>query len=292
MRIYTKAGDLAFKTFTFPDGQPHFKLETYEIDFRSVVVETSIRNPTELFEVLVVNDVLRRMGYSEVSLDIRYLMGARMDRAISSCEPFTLDVVARLLNFCGFSKVRILDVHSEVATRLIRNSENVLPHSVVNQVLETVGPVTAIAPDKGAVARTIELCEHRAYVVPCSKIRDPETGALSGFKVGEYSPHVKPGQIQNQYNVLIVDDICDGGGTFVGLAKELRKAGAKKVYLYVTHGIFSKGLPLEGIDKVFTTDSYCSMYEAKNSEHRPFVNCSTIDPSDRFVVIPISMKEL
>lgn len=276
MRIYTKAGDLAFSTFTFPDGQPHFKLETYEIDFRSCTVETAIRNPSELLQTLLVAQTLRQHGYSEINLDVRYLMGARMDRAIASDQPFTLDLIARLINGAGFSKVRILDVHSEVATRLIRNSENVLPMHQVLQVIHTIGEPVTVCPDKGAVDRVSKLSQGEANVVYCSKTRDMSTGNLSGFKV-DTPAHVK------DVEALIVDDICDGGGTFVGLAKELRKAGARKVYLYITHGIFSKGLPLEGIDHVYTTDSYV---EKMDQGYRHFHSYS------KGTVIPVLMKEM
>jgi len=60
---------------------------------------------------------------------------------------------------------------------------------------------------------------------------------------------------------MIVDDICDGGATFILLAKELYAAGAKEVNLFVTHGIFSKGLiPLyeAGIKRIFTQDGEAS----------------------------------
>lgn len=279
MRIYTKSGDLAFKTFTFPDGQPHFKLETYERDFSEVTIETAIKNADDLLLLALSVDVLRNSGFSSICLDCRYLLSARMDRAISSLEPFSLSVVSRIINGLGLTKVRLLDVHSEVATRLIRNSTNVIPLGVVRQVLNTLGKVSVAIPDKGATERVRSLCANVAAPFQCYKKRDPETGQLSGFEVNDYHPDCKPGQLQNQYDVLIVDDICDGGGTFVGLAKELRKAGAKRVNLFVTHGIFSKGLEaLVGIDKIFTTDSYC-----KYATGREFKNT---------VVIPISMKEL
>ena len=61
---------------------------------------------------------------------------------------------------------------------------------------------------------------------------------------------------------LIVDDICDGGGTFSGIAQVLRANGAEKIYLCVTHGIFSKGIEINGIDEIFTTDSYASPDQA------------------------------
>lgn len=59
----------------------------------------------------------------------------------------------------------------------------------------------------------------------------------------------------NDKNILIVDDICDGGATFMLLTKDLYKRGAKSINLFVTHGIFSKGLkPLKeaGINRIFT----------------------------------------
>lgn len=269
MRIYTKAGDLGFSTFIFPDGQPHFKLETYEREFESVTIEAAIKNPTDLFTVLLAGDVLRTHGYELVNLDIRYLLGARMDRAISSREPFTLEMVARLINGAGFTHVRILDVHSNTAIRLIRNSWNILPWSHVTMVRDTIGEHVVICPDSGAINRVQDLAPNGNMITYCSKKRDPKTGALSGFHV--------PDEVKG-YHTLIIDDICDGGGTFVGLAKELRAKGAKSVNLFVTHGIFSKGLPLEGVDKIFSTDSYSPW-----ATGREFKN---------LVLIPISMKDL
>jgi ribose-phosphate pyrophosphokinase len=271
MRIYTKAGDLAFKTFTFPDGQPHFRLETYEREFNEVTVETALKSPCDLFTLLLAAGVLRSNGYASINLDIRYLLGARMDRAIGPLEPFTLDTVARLINGAGFTRVRILDAHSEVTTRLIRNSVNVLPKAVVDQVLTTLGDVDVVIPDKGATLRVMELAGTRSWVHQCYKTRDPQTGALNSFQV--------PGEGLKGRDLLIIDDICDGGGTFVGLAKLLKKAEAKSVNLFVTHGIFSKGLEaLEGIDKIFTTDSYSQYATGRTFQ--------------RTVVIPISMKEM
>ena len=60
-------------------------------------------------------------------------------------------------------------------------------------------------------------------------------------------------------NVYIVDDICDGGRTFIALASEIRARNAGAVYLIVSHGIFSYGeepLRRGGIDHVYTTDSF------------------------------------
>lgn len=276
MRIYTRGGDLAFKTFTFPDGQSHFKLETIDDSgFNKVTIETALKTPSDLFMVGLVADVLRANGFTTLNLDIRYLLGARMDRAISPFEPFTLNLVARAINSCGFTKVRLLDVHSEVATRLIRNSVNVLPFKVVEQVWSTIGPHLAVCPDKGAMPRIRGLLQGGMPAIIGEKDRELSTGKLLGFRIVEGLDYLAT-PIWQDRPFLIIDDICDGGGTFVGLAKELRKAGAKKVFLYVTHGIFSKPLPLEGIDHIYTTDSF----GWDNS------------PLPSLTIIPISMEKL
>ena len=85
--------------------------------------------------------------------------------------------------------------------------------------------------------------------IRCTKERDSETGKLSHFTI------VNPADV-NGMVCLIIDDICDGGRTFEGIATLLREAGATGVDLFVTHGIFSRGGKLAGIDRVYTTDSY------------------------------------
>lgn len=249
MRLYTKAGELAFSTFKFPDGQPHFRLETVDHEFHEVTIESRIGSLDELFEVMLATDVLRGQGYTSIKLNIRYLLGARMDRAIDAMSPMTLAVIARMINSCGFSKVTILDVHSPAALHMIHNSKTVVPQLALNQVLNTGSFDAVVVPDKGAVDR-IRMYAFSPGIVFCVKRRDPQTGKLSGFAV-DHSMIPLEGA-----NLLIVDDICDGGGTFTGLAEVLlAEHGAKSVSLFVTHGIFSKGLPIKHIHHVFTTDS-------------------------------------
>lgn len=277
MRIYTEGGDLKYQVSTFPDHQPHFKLERPRDFHRNVWIETAIRTPTELFQVVLATQVLHQQRFNDVYLDVRYLMGARMDRAIDAQQPLTLSVVARILNGSGFSKVRILDVHSPTATELLWGSTNVLPHAIINRLRRQLNDPVIISPDKGAVARVTALAGND--IVYCEKTRDRYTGKLSGFTIKN------PSAVRGR-ECLIIDDICDGGGTFVGLAKELRAAGATDVSLYVTHGIFSKGLPLENISQIFTTDSY---FDTTNA-----LRTWTFVPNreKQLCVLPISMKDL
>jgi ribose-phosphate pyrophosphokinase len=107
-----------------------------------------------------------------------------------------------------------------------------------------------VAPDKGAVDRVQRWAEeYHLPLVRCLKHRDPETGKLSGFQLD--APYDLRG-----VNCLIIDDLCDGGGTFAGISELLKAAGAPWVGLAVTHGVFSKGPQIPGIDYIWTTNSY------------------------------------
>ncbi len=90
---------------------------------------------------------------------------------------------------------------------------------------------TICYPDKGATDKYYSSFPYHASVV-CTKNRDPLTGYISEITC--------KGSIKNR-KILIIDDICDGGMTFILIAKKLLKEGALTVSLYVSHGIFSKG---------------------------------------------------
>ena len=87
-------------------------------------------------------------------------------------------------------------------------------------------------------------------LVTCGKSRDVATGQLTRFQV--FADDLK-GQ-----DCLIVDDICDGGSTFIGLAEALRGHNAGRLFLAVSHGIFSRGIaPLRShFDTIFCTNAF------------------------------------
>lgn len=114
--------------------------------------------------------------------------------------------------------------------------------------------VTVVAPDAGAAKKAFAVASYyRLPLLTAAKVRDVKTGAI--IRTELLGAATVAGRA-----ALIVDDICDGGRTFIELAKVLRAAGADRVFLYVTHGIFSQGLGVFAglIDGVFTTDSFLS----------------------------------
>lgn len=258
--IYPEHSSIGYKSMLFPDGQPHIKLDVGQAEAldrnEPLRILTRLNNPNDLLMVLFVKNTLDYLGFEHTELHVSYLLAARMDRVMLDGEPFSLKVVAAVLNQANFKKVKIFDPHSEVATALLDRSYAVPNHRFVQDALQDHtrrypgGSVCLISPDAGALKKVHKLAGFLGItnVVECMKERDVRTGALTSFKA-------MTEDLKGQ-NCLIVDDICDGGGTFAGTAKMLREKGAGMVHLIVSHGIFSKGTSIDFIDSIYTTDSF------------------------------------
>ena len=100
--------DIPFKFLTFPDGQPHLKIDTSKHEnTEGVTILSRISNPSDLFTVLIAKDALESAGFEHVELTVTYLMAARMDRQMNEGEPFSLRVLARVLNQANFKQISI-----------------------------------------------------------------------------------------------------------------------------------------------------------------------------------------
>lgn len=258
--IYPERSAIPFKTMIFPDGQPHIKIDIRQAETADrkepLRIFTRLNNANDLMMALFVKDTLDYLDFEHVELHVSYLLAARMDRVMLDGEPFSLKVVATVLNQANFRKIKIFDPHSEVSTALIGRSYAVTNHLFVRDALENYArayPGEApclVSPDAGALKKIHKLAQSLGIenVVECMKERDVKTGALTNFKT-------MTGDLHGQ-TCFIVDDICDGGGTFAGTAQMLKEKGAGKVNLIVSHGIFSKGSSIGYIDDIYTTDSY------------------------------------
>ncbi len=246
---------IVFKNFTFSGGEPHIKIEPGFDASQTVTITHRVNSFSRLGEVCVAVDALRRMGVKQISLFIPYFPGARQDRIMIPGEPLTVKVYADIINAMGFAEVMVFDPHSEVAPAVITNCTILPNHDFITEVIKAIGTdVKLISPDGGALKKIYKLSEYLGgvEVVECSKSRDVKTGRLSGFKV--YADDL------DGSDCLIVDDICDGGGTFAGLAGELKNKNAGRLYLAVSHGIFSKGFDMfSDFERIFTTDSFSDL---------------------------------
>ncbi len=251
-----------FKVNNYPDGHKHI-VSTMDLH-GDYTLSASIKSFDDLFLIAQVKYIHPELTH----LNILYLLGTRCDRRFSPGEAIDIDIVCRFINSIGFKAITVTKPHSQRAVDILsENIKSVYPHDPTKQLLELVykdigyvnngrcfGNETfaIISPDDGCWKWIREVVPLGADVLRFSKSRDVSTGAIScaSNDIGRY---------KDKQHFIIVDDLCDGGGTFTAIAKEIKALSPQaKVYLVVTHAIFSKGVqPFEGlIDHIYCTNSF------------------------------------
>lgn len=250
---YGTENEITYDYFTFSGGEPHIKIKSNLVDVKKVIITQRIQTFNDVGILLLAVNALRNMGITQLDLLIPYFPAARQDRLMVTGEALSVKVYAEIINNQNFNSVTVFDPHSEVTPALLNNCKVIDNYSFIKKITNQLNKnLVLISPDGGALKKIYKVAAYlQEYdVVECSKSRDVKTGKLSGFKV--YTDDL------NGKDCLIVDDICDGGGTFLGLAKELKAKNAGDLYLAISHGIFSKGFESLGEEfkKIFTTNSF------------------------------------
>ena len=239
----------------YPDNQPHVNINGIS-EGDEVKVVCSITDSIVLLNLLQCSDALDTLFVKKKILSIPYLMGARFDRLMQCGDSIDLRVISKLINSCNFEKVYLYDVHSDVSTMLINNSVNISNQHLVDLYFKE--DAVLICPDAGASKKVDKYMKWNntiKEVVYCNKNRDLTTGTIT---LSVLEPDKCKGK-----NCIIIDDLCDGGGTFLAIASQIKPL---HLTLLVTHGIFSKGIDIlanNGIDSIITSDSFCRVWNHK-----------------------------
>ena len=197
-------------------------------------------------------DAHKERGGEMPGLLLPWIPGARQDRLNPEGDfLFTARSIAREINMRGFPKVIVLDPHSDVAPALIDRCQVIHAHEVINppegKYKLVVSPDAGAEKRAGAVAKKLGVSMVHAW-----KTRDVSTGKITGFNCEQFFFE----HLENANDpILIVDDICDGGGTFIWLGLMLAARGFKTIDLWTTHGLYTQGT--ENLLKVFR-HLYCS----------------------------------
>lgn len=227
--------DLQVIPTLFPDNTSQvWKLpeQVFENSYPTIVWE--YEHEGELIQLCQLVKLLRKENPdAQIDLHVPYLPYARQDKRVSNGTTFSLEVFAAIINSLSFRSVRTLDVHSRKATELIKSLVNEFPTAEFLAAHEENNSDLLVFPDKGAADRY--RYEYKIDAIMAVKERDQMTGEIKAMRL--LDAHKVNGR-----NAMMVDDICDGGRTFIELAKLLKAAGAISIDLFVTHGIFSKGM--------------------------------------------------
>ncbi|MFZ5553112.1 MAG: ribose-phosphate diphosphokinase [Bacteroidota bacterium] len=253
----------SIKTSRFSGGECHVKLLTNFNENDEIEILARINSADDLMYLLLANDALRQSGITSISAFIPYFPYARQDRVMVPGEPLSIKVFASIINSANFKKVSVYDAHSDVTPALLDRCIHIKNHDMVRHFIEKlqITDYLLVSPDLGAYKKTDKLAASLGYtdkIITGIKIRDLSTGNIIKSDINENN-------LQNK-NCIVVDDICDGGRTFIELASVLKNKGANKLYLMISHGIFShnaiENLIAAGYEVICCTNSVSDREES------------------------------
>jgi ribose-phosphate pyrophosphokinase len=248
------------RQWNFPGGEVGVDINNLsQVDGMNVTrvhVDARICNSDDVMALVMTTNALRReFPLAKFMLDMPYVPYARQDRVCNPGEALSIEAFADIINMLKYDIVQIIDPHSAVTPAVIKNCHVIPQMDVFSDIKLSFREVTIVAPDQGATKKCEEFAKRvgAAGVITCSKTRNLADGKIIGMTVDG------PEDMSN-LNLLVLDDICDGGRTFIELALLLETRNPKTLELAVTHGIFSKGVEVVAnhYDHVYTTNSFRS----------------------------------
>jgi ribose-phosphate pyrophosphokinase len=223
------------KQWKFPCGEAGIKLQKEAFDYitesDNAIIEMSFESNDDLFALAQLVDALRQNFIKHIGLTMKYVPYGRQDRRCFEGEGHALKVFAKFINDLKFSSVVIADAHSSVTHALFDNLQEI-PQEECAQDLPKFDVL--IAPDAGAEKKVFK---HKQVAEGTEVICASKTRDSSGKITSVYLPF--GGKITEK-RVCIVDDLCDGGATFLELGKVVKEFEPAEMCLYVTHGMFTK----------------------------------------------------
>ena len=219
----------------FSDGEVTVEIKQ-NVRTRDVFVVQPTCAPTNdnLMELLVMIDALKRASAQSICAVIPYFGYARQDRRVRSTRvAITAKVVANMLQAAGANRVLTMDLHADQIQGFFDIPvDNIYASPILLKDLneKKYDDLIVVSPDVGGVVRARALAKELGCDLAIIDKRRPKANVSEVMHV--------IGDIDGR-NCVIMDDMIDTAGTLVKAAEVLKQRGAKKVYAYCTHPIFS-----------------------------------------------------
>ncbi len=249
----------------FADGEVLLSAEE-TVRNRDVYVIASISSPVNdnLMQLLIFVDSLKRASAKSIIVATTYYGYARQDRKAAGRQPIGAKLVADLLEKAGVHKVIAVDLHNPSIQGFFNIPlDDLKGQYIMAPEIKKAGKFTVASPDHGGAVRARVLANIISNTVHIAIVDKRRTGANQSEVMNIL------GDVKDK-NVVIIDDMIDTGGTIIKAAEALKSAGALKIIVAASHGIFSKGFDAfeesKCINQVIITDSIESVYKIKSKK--------------------------
>ena len=207
---------------------------------------------TNLMELLIIVDALKRSSPARITAVIPYFGYSRQDRKAKAREPISAKLVARMIEIAGVNIVMAFDLHVPQLQGFFdipSDNLDLLPIYAQNILDKGLKNIVFVAPDVGGLARTRALANVIHAPLAIVDKRRTDTGVKVENVIGD---------VKNK-TAILVDDMIDTAGTITQAAELLKKHGAKDIYVLATHAILSEPaverLQKSDIKEVFVTNT-------------------------------------
>nr|WP_200222408.1 ribose-phosphate pyrophosphokinase [Rubrivivax gelatinosus] len=247
----------------FSDGEVTVEIRQ-NVRARDVFVVQPTCSPTNenLMEFLIMVDALKRASARRITAVIPYFGYARQDRRPRSTRvPISAKVVANLLETVGVERLLTMDLHADQIQGFFDIPvDNIYASPVLLSDLKSKAykDLVVVSPDVGGVVRARALAKQLGCDLAIIDKRRPAANVSEVMHI--------IGEIDGR-NCVIMDDMIDTAGTLVKAAEVLKERGAKSVYAYCTHPVFSgpavERIKNSQIDEVVITNTIPMSPQAK-----------------------------
>lgn len=231
----------------FSDGEIFVQIEE-SVRGDDVFIVQSTNPPAEnILELLLLADAARRASAARVTAVIPYFGYARQDRKDKPRVPISAKLIAKLIESSGFDRVLTVDLHADQIQGFFDIPvDNLYATPIFKKYLSSENPAgldpekwIIVSPDVGGIKRARMIAD-KLWNLPIALVdkRRPKPNVAEVVRV--------IGEVEGK-NILLIDDIIDTGTTIANATKALKDAGAERIIIMATHGLFS-GNALEKLE--------------------------------------------
>mgnify|MGYP006399641067 FL=1 len=241
--VNLEKSDIRYKISKFPDGQQTVDIidnnGSVLMPNTSVKIISRLNDFKDLELIICSNQALINLGIVDISLFTPYFMGARSDRKFQyGGVNYLKQIICPIINSQNFKSVTVVDPHSDVLEACLNNYSKINNFPLVDDALSYIigegeeDSIVLVSPDAGAYKKIFDVAKEFNInkIITATKVRDLQSGKILRTEIPTLDQH-------ENLSYVIIDDICDGGRTFIELAKAIKGSRpTAKVYLVVTHG--------------------------------------------------------
>jgi ribose-phosphate pyrophosphokinase len=233
----------------FPDDEFYIRILDDVSGEHVIIVQTTYPDHN-IVELFLLQNAVEESDAKEISIVIPYFGYARQDTKFQEGEPISAKALASLISL-NADKVIIVDPHKEHILDFFSTSAfscSAVPE--IAKYLKQKNIDMILAPDKGA----LEKAKHASEIIGC------DVDYMEKTRINGSTIKIKPKKLDaKDKNVAIIDDIISTGGTMAKSIQQLKKHGAKNVFIACSHGLFAgdavKKLVNAGCNEIISTDT-------------------------------------